>query len=29
MLSIDLAYLRRHNLLQPGKVSTLSWSQHG
>jgi hypothetical protein len=29
MLAIDLAYLRRHDLLRPEKVSTLSWSQRG
>jgi hypothetical protein len=27
--SINLAYLRRHDLLRPGKTTTLSWSQGG
>jgi hypothetical protein len=29
MHSVDLAYLRRNDLLQPGKASRLSWSKHG
>jgi hypothetical protein len=27
--SIDLAYLRRHGLLKPGRSSTMSWSRGG
>jgi hypothetical protein len=29
MHSVDLSYLRRHNMLTPGRMGTLSWSKCG